>query len=79
MGLIGIPLLPTAFAVGCTLTPLRGYGFTVLFHHLVEILVLTHTLKLRPFKSKRRLADFSALLCGGGVDGGLGEQDFDDQ
>jgi hypothetical protein len=25
---------PTPFAVGCTLTPLRGYGFTVLFHHV---------------------------------------------
>jgi len=35
--------LPTADAVGCTLTPLRGYGLIVLFCRVVEILVLTHT------------------------------------
>jgi hypothetical protein len=45
LGLVGWPLLPTAYAVGCTLSPLRGYKLAVVFHHVVEILVLTHTLK----------------------------------
>src|ERR1700684_1597339 len=38
-GLVGLRLLPTAYAMGCILTPLRGYKLTVLFHCVIEILV----------------------------------------
>jgi hypothetical protein len=34
-----------AYAMGCILTPLRGCRVIVLFHRVVEILVLTHTLE----------------------------------
>jgi hypothetical protein len=52
LGLIGFPLLPTADPVGCTLTPLRGYGLIVLFCGVVEILVLTHTESAVPPRTK---------------------------
>jgi hypothetical protein len=38
--------------MGCTLTPLRGYGLIVLFCRVVEILVLTHTESAVPPRTK---------------------------
>jgi hypothetical protein len=39
---------PWPYAVGSILTPLRGCRLAVSFHHVVEILVLTHTLAAAP-------------------------------
>jgi hypothetical protein len=49
-GSSGFPLLPTAFAVGCILTPLRGCRLTDSFALSVEILFLTHTLEAAPLQ-----------------------------
>jgi hypothetical protein len=48
LGLIGLPFLPTAYAVGCIFAPLRGYKLGVLLHHVVQNLVLTHTVEAEP-------------------------------
>jgi hypothetical protein len=43
LGLVGSHTFPTAYAVGCILAPLRGYGLTLLFRLVVETPDLTHT------------------------------------
>jgi hypothetical protein len=49
-----------ACAMGCILTPLRGYRLIVSFHDVVEILVFTHTLKaLRDPKQSADLRHFA--------------------
>jgi putative addiction module component (TIGR02574 family) len=50
-GLHHLPLTPTACAVGCILSPLRGCKSRLAFHRESETPVLTHTLKPAFFKA----------------------------
>jgi hypothetical protein len=53
LGLGRVSLLPTAGAVGCVLSPAYAAGESQIFHRVVEILVLMHTLQVLITESVR--------------------------
>jgi len=65
LGLDHFPLVPTAYAVGCILSPLRGQKLLALFHSESPKRDLTHTLEAAPFQNEdqKRIFQQPARRC----------------